>query len=193
MNANDRSNGYEAIAEAFVHARSPSIGPAVVSKWMQRLPPGASILDIGCGYGVSISQTLLQQGFAFHGVDASETLVGEFRRRFPDAAVECSSVEESTFFHRTFDAVVAWGLMFLLPPETQRHLIGKVAHVLNQPGYFLFTSPREACSWLDGMTDLPSVSLGHDEYEHVFKAHGLALIGNDEDEGGNYYYFAAKT
>jgi hypothetical protein len=158
----DKSNGYEAIAEAFTRARRPSIGPATVRKWTKRLQPGASILDIGCGYGVPISEALLQEGFAVYGVDASET----------------------------FDAVVAWGLMFILSGDTQRSLIGKVARVLNRPGHLLFTAPRQACSWLDGMTGLPSISLGHDAYAHELAAHGLVLVGNDEDEGGNYYYLA---
>ena len=104
----DKSNGYEAIAEAFTRARSPFIGSATVRKWTKRLQPGASILDIGCGYGVPISEALLQEGFAVYGVDASETLVTKFRARFPDVVVECSCIEESSFFNRTFDAVVAW-------------------------------------------------------------------------------------
>jgi 2-polyprenyl-3-methyl-5-hydroxy-6-metoxy-1,4-benzoquinol methylase len=188
----DKSNGYEAIAEAFTHARTPSIGPRIVRKWAERLQPGAAVLDLGCGYGVPISKALIEEGFAVHGVDASETMVAKFRQRFPDAPVECSSVEESTFFNRTFDAAVAWGLMFLLPPVTQRSLIAKVSRALSPNGQFLFTSPREACSWNDGMTDLLSVSLGHEVYAQELAACGLTLVGNDEDEGENYYYFASK-
>ena len=91
------------------------------------------------------------------------------------------------------DAAVAWGLMFLLRPETQRSLIGKVARALNPRGQFLFTSPRQACTWTDGMTGLPSVSLGRETYERELAAHGLVLGGNAEDEGENYYYFATKS
>ena len=103
----DKSNGYEAIAEAFTDARTRSIRPGIVRKWARRLQPGAAILDIGCGHGVPISETLLQEGFAVYTVDASETLVSKLRSNFPDAAVECNSVEESSFFNRTFDAVLA--------------------------------------------------------------------------------------
>jgi 2-polyprenyl-3-methyl-5-hydroxy-6-metoxy-1,4-benzoquinol methylase len=188
----DASNGYEAIAEAFIRARTPSIGPKVVRKWAAGLQPGASILDIGCGHGVPISEVLLQDGFTICGVDASETLVAKFRERFPGVAVECGSVDESGFFSRTFDAVLAWGLMFILPADTQRRLIGKVARALNCNGRFLFTSPKQACSWMDGMTGLPSLSLGHEVYERELKAHGLQLVGNEEDEGDNYYFFAVK-
>jgi chemotaxis methyl-accepting protein methylase len=125
-------------------------------------------------------------------VDASETLIARFRERFPGATVECNSVEESQFFNRAFDAVVAWGLMFILPADTQRNLIGKVADTLNRSGHFLFTSPKEPCSWMDAMTGLPSLSLGHDVYAQELAARGLVLIGNDLDEGENYYYYAAK-
>jgi 2-polyprenyl-3-methyl-5-hydroxy-6-metoxy-1,4-benzoquinol methylase len=188
---NDKSNGYEAIAKDFIRARTLSIGPRVVRKWAKRLPPAASILDIGCGFGSPISQALLEDGFTVYGVDASTTLVSKFRERFPNTPVECNSVEDSLFFKRTFDAVVAWGLMFILPAETQRKLIGKVAAALKQPGQFLYTSTREPCTWTDNMTGLESVSLGHDIYEQELSAHGLRLTGNDKDEGENYYYFAA--
>jgi 2-polyprenyl-3-methyl-5-hydroxy-6-metoxy-1,4-benzoquinol methylase len=188
----DKSNGYEAIAEAFTRARRLSIGPSIVRKWAKQLQPGAAILDIGCGFGVPISEALLQEGFVVFGVDASETLVAKFRERFSNVAVECSSIEESQFFNRSFDAIVAWGLMFLLPADTQRSLIGKVARTLRSNGQFLFTSPSQACSWMDGMTGLPSISLGHDVYVQEMAAHGLTLVGNDEDDGQNYYYFATK-
>ena len=82
--------------------------------------------------------------------------------------------------------------MFILPSYVQRMLIGKVARALNRNGQFLFTSPSEVCSWIDGMTGLPSISLGQDVYLQELAANGLELVGNDEDEGQNYYYFASK-
>lgn len=190
---NDKSNGYEAIAREFAATRTASIGPPIVEKWASRLSPGATVLDLGCGNGVPIAQSLLHNGFSVYGVDASRTLISEFQRLFPDAVVECASVEESTFFDRSFDGVVAWGLMFLLPAETQRTLIAKVASVLKQNGAFLFTAPKQACSWTDAMTGLPSISLGHDAYVAELVQNGLTLTGNDEDEGQNYYYFSVKV
>lgn len=188
----DRSNGYEAIAEVYSRTRAASIGPGVVRNWAKRLCPGASILDLGCGNGIPVTEALIQEGFTVYGVDASATLVALCRARFPDVVVECNAVEDSTFFGRTFDAAIAWGLLFLLPVETQRAVTGKVARVLNQGGHFLFTAPRQVCSWKDAMTGLLSTSLGQTEYGRELAEHGLVLAGNDEDEGGNYYYFATK-
>jgi cyclopropane fatty-acyl-phospholipid synthase-like methyltransferase len=154
-----------------------------------RLAPGATVLDLGCGSGVPITQVLVEGGFNVFGVDASPTLVEKFRERFPGISVECCAVEDSDFFDRTFDAIVAWGLMFLLPAETQLALIGRVARVLRPAGQFLFTSPWQVHTWIDNMTRLPSVSLGRETYERELIANGLVLTGNAVDRGENYYYF----
>lgn len=186
----NRSNGYEALAEEFVRARSPKIGLATVREWAQGLSPGAAILDLGCGHGAPLAVGLRADGFRIFGVDASPTLLKKFQERLPEAAVECSGVEEARLFDRRFEGVLAWGLLFLLTPEAQRAVIGKVAGVLEAGGAFLFTAPREAMSWNDAMTGLRSVSLGREEYARVLAGFGLELVGNAEDEGENYYYFA---
>ena len=189
----DQSNGYESIAEHFMRARNASIGPQIVRKWARRLRPGVSILDVGCGYGIPISQTLLQDGFELYGIDASPTLVSCFRKQFPNTTVECNCVEDSLFFSRTFDAVIAWGLMFILPVESQRILIEKAARALNSGGHFAFTATKEPGTWTDNLTERESISLGAEEYERELIKHGFTLLDNDEDEGDNYYYFAIKV
>jgi cyclopropane fatty-acyl-phospholipid synthase-like methyltransferase len=89
-----------------------------VAEWSQTLPSGATVLNLGCGTGVPISQALIERGFKVYGVDASPTIVAAFRARFPSVPVECAAVEDSDFFARTFDGVVAWGLFLLLDAES---------------------------------------------------------------------------
>jgi 2-polyprenyl-3-methyl-5-hydroxy-6-metoxy-1,4-benzoquinol methylase len=188
----DKSHGYEEAAESFVSARSPRIGASTVREWSQTLAPGSSILDLGCGHGVPISQALAEEGFIVYGVDASATLIEMFRRRFPSAHAECSAVEESDFFRRTFDGVVAWGLLFLLPPAVQSVVIRKIARTLNPNGKFLFTSPKEVVTWRDVLTGGESVSLGAERYQQILRVEGLVVVGEQSDEGGNYYYSVSK-
>jgi len=83
------------------------MSPATIREWAHRLPAGA---------------------------DASPTLTAKFRERFPTAVVECGPIENSAFFHRTFDAIVSWGLLFLLPPAEQLNLIATVATTRNLDG-----------------------------------------------------------
>ena len=188
----DKSNGYEEIADRFMLARNPQIGPATVREWSKTLPTGSSILDLGCGNGIPITQILIEEGFAVYGIDASAKMIAAFRANFPHAHAECAAVEGSAFFGRTFDGVVAWGLMFLLPPDIQTILIGKVASVLNSGGKFLFTSPRDAFTWKDIQTGRECLSLGLEKYHDMLRAAGLVLVGEASDEGENYYYFVSK-
>jgi 2-polyprenyl-3-methyl-5-hydroxy-6-metoxy-1,4-benzoquinol methylase len=157
------------------------------------LPAGATILDLGCGTGLPISQALIERGFNVYGVDASPTIVAAFRANFPKVPVECAAVEDSDFFGQTFDGVVAWGLLFLLDVEVQRRLIGKVAGILRSGGRLLFTAPRQSCSWRDAMTGRTSISLGQEAYRKAVVAEGMSLVGTHSDEGENHYYFAQKT
>jgi 2-polyprenyl-3-methyl-5-hydroxy-6-metoxy-1,4-benzoquinol methylase len=189
----DNSNGYEEIADHFINARNNLIGGATIQKWSQSLPRGAAVLDLGCGHGVPVSQTLINEGFAVYGVDASSKLIAAFRKRFPSVQAECCSVEESEFFGLTFDGIVAVGLIFLLPVETQKLVLRKAANALNLGGKFVFTSPQNAISWSDSLTMRESISLGAAAYWKILTEAGLVLDGEAIDEGENYYYMTAKA
>ena len=189
----DPSNGYEAVAAEFMRRRRESgIGVATVRRWSLALAPGATLLDLGCGHGVPLAMTLIDDGFNVYGIDASPTLAAAFRSRFPDTHVACEAVEGSGFFGRTFDAVLAIGLIFLLDADTQRDLIRKVAQALAPRGRFLFTSPRDACAWTDVLTGRTSLSLGADGYKAVLASAGLTLLGEYLDEGDNHYFDARR-
>lgn len=189
----DKSNGYEEVAELFMSERDSRTGASTVRQWSRTLAPGSSILDLGCGHGAPVSQVLIEDGFTLYGVDASRTLIESFRRRFPNAHAECASVEDSPLFRRTFDGVVAVGLMFLLHPDVQVLLIHKVAQALNSEGKFLLTSPKERCIWHDILTHRKSVSLGASRYRELLQAENLILVGEMSDEGNNHYYSVLKA
>lgn len=197
MNRNDvsdPSNGYESVADRFISGRSQSgVGVETVRAWAKELPSGGAILDLGCGSGNPISKIFVEGGFALYGVDASASMIAAFRANFPSARAECSTIEDSPFFARTFDGVVAWGLIFLLPPEVQSRLIQKVSQVLNPGGKFLFTSPSQICEWPDALTGRKSISLGARAYRGILTTERLTLIGELHDEGDNHYYLASKA
>jgi hypothetical protein len=59
----DLSNGYEALARTFMARRSESaVGVVTARAWAASLPSGGTVLDLGCGHGVPISQTLIEAG-----------------------------------------------------------------------------------------------------------------------------------
>lgn len=191
----DLSNGYDAIAEEFIRVRGSAgeIGVSVVREWASALPRRASVLDVGCGSGVPVSQALVDRGLKVYGVDASPKMIAAFRKHFPDAEAECNAVQASSFFNRTFDAAIAWGLIFLLDSDSQKRLIRKIADVLVPGGRFLFTAPQEAVEWRDILTGRMSLSFGAESYRQTLEYEGLQLIGESTDEGENHYYSAYKS
>jgi len=191
----DNSNGYEAVAEYYIGHRTQRsvVGVEIIGKWARSLPLHASVLDLGCGPGAPLSQILIDHGCRVYGLDASSTMIAAFRARFPDAPAECASVLESTFFDRSFDGVLAWGLMFLLGPQEQERLIRKVAAALEPGGQFVFTSPWQRHEWNDSLTKRRSYSVGAAEYRRFLEEAGLQLLRDDIDDGDNYYYFAQRS
>lgn len=190
----DRANGYESVAAQYIAGRGSggTIGVRQVRDWAATLRAGGAVLDLGCGPGYPVTQVLVDAGFQVYGVDASPSMVAAMRTRFPGVEVVCERVETSAFFQRTFDGVIAWGLLFLLRPSVQERVIRKVARALAPNGRFVFTAPRRACEWNDAMTGRPSVSLGAERYRRVVEAAGLAMMGETEDEGENRYYLTSR-
>lgn len=191
MPSENAFNGWEIIASEFDAARS-DIGSGVARSWATRLPPGGDVLDLGCGSGFPIASTLMEQGYAVFGIDASPTLVSMFRRRLGGAHVACETVQESAFFGRTFDGVIAVGLMFLLSGDDQRQLIEKIGKTLKPGGLFLFSAPRQRCAWNDVQTGQVSLSLGEVEYERLLADAHLRLMSTYVDEGDNHYFDAVS-
>lgn len=192
----DPSNGYENVAAEFLAGRgrapSTAIGTRAVHNWARVLPRGATVIDLGCGPGIPITRALVDEGLNVYGIDASPTFVEAFRHNLPQIPIACEAVEKSSFFHRMFDGVLAWGLIFLLLPEAQQFLIRRMADILVPGGRLLFTSPPEPLVWNDAMTGLESRSLGAAEYRRLLSAVEISVNSEYEDEGQNHYYDASK-
>ena len=190
--------GYERVAAEFVATRGKAtsepqgVGVDEVRTWARSLPPQADVLDLGCGTGYPITRILADEGHCVYAIDASPSLVAAFRRNFPDVVVACETVETSRFFQRSFDAVLAWGLWFLLDEGQQLALITRVSDVLKPGGRFLFTAPAQSCGWPDVMTGAMSRSLGAQRYRRAMLDNALSLQREFTDCGQNHYYDAMK-
>lgn len=192
----DKSNGYERNAAAFIRSRSKGtggVGALTARQWARSLPVHATVLDVGCGTGDPISKALVDEGLEVYGIDASPHMVQAFRQNLRDCPVACEAVEDSPFFNRQFDAIIAWGLLFLLPAAVQEVAIHKMALALRSGGKLLFTAPSQQMQWKDAITEMESVSLGAERYKALLATAGLSVTAEMEDEGGNHYYHAENA
>ncbi len=189
MTNDDASAGWDAVADRFAALRS-DVGTDIVLHWSRHLPRGGAVLDIGCGTGVPIGACLAAEGFTLFGIDPAPRMIAAFRDNVPEATAACEPAETSRFFDRRFDGVVAVGILFLLPEAAQAAVIARVARALCPAGRFLFSAPRERCSWQDSLTGRRSQSLGEAAYGKLLRAAGCEIVGCHRDGGGNDYFDA---
>lgn len=190
----DSADLYEAKATGFLGVRdNSSIGSLVVRRWAECLPDNCDVLELACGGGYPITIELACTGLNIWAIDSSDTMLTAFAMRFPKIPTQCARVQDSDFFNRQFDAVVAVGLVFLLSEQVQADLINKVADTLNVGGRFLFTAPTEVGTWRDIGTGATCTSLGYDAYMNLLTHAGFVLVANHVDAGDNHYYDVQKT
>lgn len=187
----DSASAYESHAHEFLAIRDRSdVGIEIAERWARSLDVGTDVIEIACGGGIPITRALINQGLNLWAVDSSQTLVAEFRIRFPNTPVQCARIQECNYFGRKFGAVVAIGLIFLLSEEDQLELIRRVSKVLIPGARFLFTAPAEIHTWTDLTTGHECRSLGRERYEAALQKSGFRSIGQYADEGKNNHFDA---
>lgn len=109
---------------------------ALYEKW---IPPGASVLDVGCGDGQTSGKWLSDNGRRYIGVDISANAVDEARR----SGLEAIKVEDASvlpFDAGSFDAVVCIEVLeHLFDPKAA---LENIRRVLKPGGIFISTVPN---------------------------------------------------
>ncbi len=181
---------YERNARAWDDARGRSL---MERPWLDAftslLAPGAAVLDVGCGAGEPMAAHLLSSGFRVTGVDASPSLVGICRARFPHAEWHVADMR-TLALGRTFHGLIAWDSFFHLGYDDQRRMFAVFARHAAPGAALMFTSgPRhgEAMGEFGG-EPLYHASLAPDEYRALLAEHGFGVVkhvAEDPDCGGH--------
>jgi SAM-dependent methyltransferase len=166
--------------------------------WLDRfaalLPPGAAILDIGCGSGQPIARYLLERGFPVTGVDSSPALIELCKRRFPDREWLVADMRTLSL-GRTFQGLIAWDSFFHLSPEDQRRMFPIFRDHAAPGAALLFTSGSEHGEAIGEFQCEPlyHASLSPDEYRELLAAHGFVaadFVSDDPDCGHHSVWLA---
>ena len=130
--------GYDRIADHYLASRErQSAGTlAALEGLVRALPPGAAVLDLGCGAAVPVSQSLAER-FAVTGVDISARQLALARQRVPRAAFIQADMTEVDFAPEAFDAAVSAYAIIHVPREEQPALVGRIHRWLRPGGLFL--------------------------------------------------------
>jgi ubiquinone/menaquinone biosynthesis C-methylase UbiE len=99
------------------------------------------ILEIGVGAGKTI-RFLKQISSDYTGIDYSQEMVNECRRRFPDVNVICRDARDMSAFNSDeFDFIIcAFNGMDYVSHDDRLLILGEVHRVLKKGGYFVFST-----------------------------------------------------
>jgi len=131
--------GYDVVAERYLEwsGKRPS-GPRLrwLSKALELIPPGADVLELGCGAGIPMTAALAE-GRHVTGVDISGTQIELARRNVPAARFLQADMTTLDFPAATFDAVVAFYSLTHVPRDEQGPLLERIAGWLRPAGVFV--------------------------------------------------------
>jgi ubiquinone/menaquinone biosynthesis C-methylase UbiE len=175
---------FDAVAEAYDRER-PSYPPALVDEACATggLPPGAPVLEVGCGTG-KLTEALVERGLSVDAVDPGANMIAFARGRtgaaarfhvgrfedvaFPDACFD--AVFSATAFHWV-DPLVGWAKAArLLRPGGMLALIMFITYLDAETGpndraiheVFLRHLPADHGIWRP-LRDLPTLRAGFEE------------------------------
>ena len=131
--------GYDVVAERYLEwsGKRPS-GPRLrwLSKALELIPPGAEVLELGCGAGIPMTAALAE-GRRVTGVDISATQIELARRNVPAATFLQADMTTLEFPAGSFDAVTAFYSLTHVPRDEQGPLLEQIARWLRPGGVFV--------------------------------------------------------
>ena len=177
------ASSYNIIADRWDEIRRTKPVDSCVVEFAALLPAGAKVLDIGCGTGYPIDEYLSSMGFSVTGVDPAEKMLEKAvglklpRTRFVHTDLLGFFSEEK------FDAAIAFDSIFHIPLERQRDIYPKVAGLLKNGAYFLFTHGKTTGFVQGTMFGEPFFysALGGDTVKECLSEAGFEIIRFEED------------
>jgi trans-aconitate methyltransferase len=165
-----------------------------IDRFLSFLPPGTTVLDLGCGGGSPVALYMAAQGLRITGVDSSPTLISLCRARMPDQEWIVGDMR-SLALGRRFNGILAWDSFFHLRHKDQRTMFDIFAAHAAPAALLIFNAGfchGEAMGSYRG-DPLYHASLDASEYEDLLAEFGFELIEhsiNDPAKGGRIFWLA---
>jgi SAM-dependent methyltransferase len=147
--------------------------------FLRLVPPGGSILDVGCGSAEPIARFFIEQGYAVTGADSSPSLIDICRQRFPLQKWIVADMRELRM-NEEFNGIIAWDSFFHLSPEHQRPMFPTFRKHSAPNAALMFTSGPGAGEITGEYRGEPLYhgSLGGAEYRELLDRNGFAVVSH---------------
>ncbi|HEY7431548.1 MAG TPA: class I SAM-dependent methyltransferase [Streptosporangiaceae bacterium] len=175
-----QASAFDHIGERYDEVFPHKEGQLAAAAWLiDRLKPGARVLDAGCGTGVPTTRQLTDAGAQVTGIDISPVMLELARRSVPEATFAEMDTLDISWELGEFDAVVAFFSLLMLPRAEIPQALTRLRDVL-VPGGWLALGMVEA-----DIDDVPIPFLGaqvrvsgyiRDELRDVVTAAGFTVL-----------------
>ncbi|MGB2874202.1 MAG: class I SAM-dependent methyltransferase [Gaiellaceae bacterium] len=132
--------GYDAIAGRYADWAASFETPAArwLAKFIERVPAGAHVLELGCGGDNPATRQLVER-YDYVGVDISAGQLERARKAFPGARFVLGDVVEVELEDDSFDGVVSLFMLGHVPRAEQGLVLEHIASWLRPGGRLLAT------------------------------------------------------
>jgi ubiquinone/menaquinone biosynthesis C-methylase UbiE len=197
------AQGYDRVAGRYLRSRQ---GADVTSRRFlevvdERIPSGSLVLDLGCGAGVPVTRTLMNQRRVV-GIELSSHQLSLARSLVPSARLVQGDMMRLPFRAAAFDAVVATFSFVHVPRDEQQPTLRAVAGCLRSGGVFAANFGTGASEdaiqpdWLD--VPMFFASFEPDTNERMVRLAGLEIESSEvravdeEGEPVDFHWVVAK-
>ena len=112
--------------------------PSLLVEWLQHLPAGTRLLDLGCGGGRDAGDLDLR-GYRVVGVDRTSALLSAGRRRYRSLPLVRADLRQLPFHAMSFDGLWAAASLMHLPKPEARRILADLCKLVRPGGLFAAT------------------------------------------------------
>lgn len=116
IHAYQQAAAFDAVAGRYDDLYPHKSGQIIATQWLiDRLPPGAQVLDLGCGTGRPTAEMLAETGLDVTGIDVSTAMLAQARRHAPAGTFLQMDALDLDGSLGVFDAAAAFFSLSMLP------------------------------------------------------------------------------
>jgi 2-polyprenyl-3-methyl-5-hydroxy-6-metoxy-1,4-benzoquinol methylase len=99
--------GYSKIAKEYYSEKDLFKNEKEIQVFMSHLPEGGTVLDIGCGGGIPVLRTLVDNGFDAKGIDFSQGMLDLAKKNVPEAELILGDITKIDLEFESFDGIIS--------------------------------------------------------------------------------------
>lgn len=133
-------DGYDRVAHQYAHLEGENEWPRMrwLNRLLDRLQPGSSVLDLGCGSGDPAGKAISKH-HNLTGVDISEAQINLARQNVPAGNFIHGDAASVDFPAASFDAVISFYTLEHIPRREHAALMDRIFAWLDSGGYLLLS------------------------------------------------------